>query len=285
MHRKILIGLSLSLVLALGGCARGEQASPRAQPTPVTAPELREDAAAPRRGDAGHDGHSSRTSLDWTGTYSGTLPCASCPGIETVITLHADGSYRLAQWYLDEDQTPLERDGRFAWNASGSQVTLDGGSGEVQRYQVGENRLIRLDREGKRIEGVLAGHYVLHKHIHDPAIEDRHWQLVELRGRPIPAGQANNAGLTLRAADTVVHGNASCNSFSGHYVITSGQQIRFDRHLAVTMMACAGMDLEAEFLDVVRMTDNYAIGSDGALSLNRARMAPLARFVPAEAGR
>lgn len=283
MCRKALIGLSLSFILMLGGCERAEHASPRAQPAPVTPPELRADAAAPRPDDTGTEGHSSRTSLDWAGTYSGILPCASCPGIETVVTLHADGSYRLAQLYLDEQPVPLKSGGRFEWNATGGMVTLDDGSGEAQRYQVGENLLIRLDREGRRIEGPLAGHYVLHKHIHDPAIEDQRWQLVELRGRPIAAAKAKHAGLTLRADDAVVSGNASCNSFSGHYVITSGQRIRFDRNLAVTMMACAGMDLEAEFFDVLRTTENYTVGDDGTLSLNRARMAPLARFVRVEA--
>lgn len=285
MRRKLLIGLSLSCVLLLGACERSERASPRAQPAPVTALEVRENAAAPHAGDIHTDGHSSRISLDWAGTYSGTLPCASCPGIETVVTLHADGRYRLAQLYLDEQPTPLARDGRFVWNASGGQVTLDAGSREAQHYQVGENMLIRLDREGRRIEGALASHYVLHKHIRDPAIEDRQWQLIELRGRPIPAGTANNAGLTLRAADAFVSGHAPCNSFSGHYVITSGQRIRFDRNMASTMMACADMDLEAEFFDVLRMTDNYTVGDDGTLSLNRARMAPLARFVRGAADR
>ena len=29
------------------------------------------------------DMHTSQISLDWAGTYSGVLPCASCEGIET----------------------------------------------------------------------------------------------------------------------------------------------------------------------------------------------------------
>jgi copper homeostasis protein (lipoprotein) len=285
MRRKLLIGLSLSCILMLGGCERGERAPPGPQPAAVTAPEHRESTAAPRAGGPSTDGHSSRTSLDWAGTYSGVLPCASCPGIETVVTLHADGRYRLSQLYLDEHQTPLEHDGRFVWDTNGSHVTLDTGSSEAQHYQVGENLLIRLDREGRRIEGALAGHYVLHKHSHDPAIEDQRWQLIELRGRPIAAGSANNAGLTLRAADALVSGNASCNSFSAHYVITSGRRIRFDRHMATTMMACADMDLEVEFFEVLRMTDNYTVGDDGTLGLNRARMAPLARFLRVKADR
>ncbi|WP_438946633.1 copper resistance protein NlpE N-terminal domain-containing protein, partial [Sediminibacterium sp.] len=27
--------------------------------------------------------HEAQNSLDWQGSYSGVLPCASCPGIET----------------------------------------------------------------------------------------------------------------------------------------------------------------------------------------------------------
>ena len=34
---------------------------------------------------------------------------------------------------------------------------------------------------------------------------------------------------------------------------------------------------EREFLDMLARVDNYSLG-DGTLSLNRARMAPLARF-------
>ncbi|HLU07199.1 MAG TPA: META domain-containing protein, partial [Woeseiaceae bacterium] len=100
-----------------------------------------------------------------------------------------------------------------------------------------------------------------------------------LRGKPVESGQAGrDAMLTLSAEDSVASGNASCNTFSGRYAIKSGQQISFDRNMAVTMMACPDMSIESEFLEVLEMADNYSLSDDGMLSLNRARMAPLARF-------
>ncbi len=39
------------------------------------------------------DMHTSENSLDWHGTYYGVTPCASCPGIETELTLTPDLNY------------------------------------------------------------------------------------------------------------------------------------------------------------------------------------------------
>ena len=45
--------------------------------------------------------------------------------------------------------------GAFTWNAAGSKVAL--GTGEdAQQYQVGENRLFQLDRNGERITAICA---------------------------------------------------------------------------------------------------------------------------------
>jgi heat shock protein HslJ len=207
------------------------------------------------------------------------VPCASCPGIETLITLHHNGTYERSMLYIDEAPLPRTDSGSFTWNAAGSKVTLGEGT-DARQYQVGENRLLHLDQNGERITGDLAGRYVLEKHLRDPVIEDRRWNLVELRGSPVESDQIRDKPvLTLRAEDSVASGNASCNTFSGGYAIKHGQRIRFARNMAVTMMACPDMSIEAAFLELLQQVDNYAVGDDGVLSLNRARMAPLARFV------
>jgi heat shock protein HslJ len=220
------------------------------------------------------DAHNSRNSLDWTGSYSGVVPCASCPGIQIRVTLHAGGTFDRSLQYIDESPIPTTDSGHFTWNATGSKVTLGAGD-DAQQYQVGENRLFHLDHRGERINGELAGRYVLEKHIHDPSIEDRRWKLVELRGKPI---EASKVELTLRAENSTASGNASCNTFTGGYAIKNGQRIRFERNMAVTMMACPDMTLETAFFETLQQVDNYAIDQDGMLSLNRARMAPLVRF-------
>ena len=50
------------------------------------------------------DGHNAQNSLDWAGTYEGTLPCADCPGIKTTITLKDDNTYTISEEYLERKQ-------------------------------------------------------------------------------------------------------------------------------------------------------------------------------------
>ena len=109
------------------------------------------------------DMHSSRISLDWEGTYRGTLPCADCEGIETSVTLFEDGSYARQTSYLGKGAEPVTDEGRFVWDDSGERITLEPKHGGSQMYEVGENVLIHLDREGRRIDGDLSERYRLVK--------------------------------------------------------------------------------------------------------------------------
>jgi heat shock protein HslJ len=46
-----------------------------------------------------------------------------------------------------------------------------------------------------------------------------------------------------------------------------------------TLMACPDMETEQMLLGIFERVDNYSLSADGkTLSLNKARMAPLARF-------
>lgn len=283
MHRKYLVGLFLVLLAA--SCAGNEEPAEGGAADPTSQPEANATMPAPDVANPAApvpDGHTSRNSLDWAGTYSGVLPCADCPGIETVLTLNSDGTYERTSRYIDEAVAPQTASGIFTWGATGNTIALDTEGDVQEQYQVGENQLFRLDRNGNRITSELAAHYVLRKHVHDPAIEDKRWKLVELRGNPVDAG--SDAVLTLRAADAVASGNASCNTFRGGYAIKTGQQISFARNMALTRKACPDMSTESAFLEVLGMVDNYSLSEDGMLSLNRARMAPLARFEVVEEG-
>ena len=278
MRCKRLVSLSLPLLLVIA-CADGGSPTEQATANPETEPGT--SAGVPTEESESPDAHNSRNSLDWAGSYSGVLPCTSCPGIDTLITLHEDGTFERSLLYIDEAPVPETDSGTFTWSDSGGAITLNAGDGDAQQYQVGENALIQLDRNGERFTGDLASQYVLQKHVHDPGIEDKRWKLVELRGTPVASGQdARVAILTLRAVDSVASGNASCNSFSGTYAIKSGQRISFGRNMAVTMMACPDMSIESAFLEALGQADNYTVSDEGMLSLNRARMAPLARFEP-----
>lgn len=226
----------------------------------------------------------SRLSLDWAGTYSGIIPCASCPGIESVITLFADGSFERSRRYLDESPTLAVDTGPFSWNDAGSIVTLNADDNETQRFQVGEHRLFQLDRQGKRIEGNLANRYILHQHIHDHAIEDVRWELTELNGQSVrPADYRAQPFLFLESETSRINGNSSCNSFSGSYTIKSNQHITFGGGIGMTRMACPNMNTEQAFIKVLETTGGYRIDGDGHMTLHGEGMQPLARFQPGRA--
>lgn len=108
-------------------------------------------------------------------------------------------------------------------------------------------------------------------------ITEKYWKLVELNGQPVPRME-REPSLTLRMDGARVTGFGGCNTFAGSYVLdAAASRIRFHQ-IAMTERACVtGGETERAFLEVLRNADNYSQQGD-RLSLNRARMAPLARF-------
>ncbi|ESE41270.1 copper resistance protein NlpE [Shewanella decolorationis] len=104
-------------------------------------------------------GDTSQNALDWPGEYEGVIPCASCEGIKTTLTLQVDNSFELKSIYLGKDETIFKVVGKFDWDTNGSKITLSDGS----KYLVGENQLFMLDTDGNRINGELAENYILKK--------------------------------------------------------------------------------------------------------------------------
>lgn len=220
-----------------------------------------------------HPGHNTRNSLDWAGSYRGVLPCADCEGIETIVVLATDGTFSAQSEYLGKGGETFSEKGSIAWNAAGDTVTLAGR--EPVQYFVGENHLIRLARDGSRITGANAENYVLAR-ITD-GMTEKYWKLVELNGQPVPALE-REPHMILKAEGGRVVGFGGCNGFTGSYTLdTAASRIRFSQ-VASTLMACpSGMEVESAFHEVLRTADNYSLSGDH-LTLNRARMAPLARF-------
>lgn len=106
---------------------------------------------------------------------------------------------------------------------------------------------------------------------------EKYWKLVELNGQPV-AALKREPYFILKADGARVIGFGGCNALTGAYDLDERTaRIRFTE-VASTMMACMeGMDVEQSFHEVLRVVDNYSQDGD-RLSLNRARMAPLARF-------
>ncbi|MFU8831928.1 MAG: copper resistance protein NlpE N-terminal domain-containing protein, partial [Wenzhouxiangella sp.] len=85
------IAVTVSLVAILGGCFDDPETSSARDGASEGEVPLSSGASAPQPSASPTPADSSRLSLDWVGTYSGVVPCASCPGIETSITLNDDG--------------------------------------------------------------------------------------------------------------------------------------------------------------------------------------------------
>lgn len=150
MKRTLLILSAAGLLSACGGNDRKQAATT----DPAASASTEVTLQAP-------DMHTAETSLDYLGTYEGTLPGADCPGIRTTIVLAADGSYTLHMEYLERD-TAYDEKGSF--EVKGNLLTLtpsDGG--QPGYYKVEENRLRHLDGDRQPITGELAEHYVLQK--------------------------------------------------------------------------------------------------------------------------
>ncbi len=221
-------------------------------------------------------GDNSQNALDWAGVYSGVLPCASCPGIQTVINLNGDLTYRLEATYIDQEGAPMVKTGKFEWNEQGHSITLLGyeqGEG-ANRFLVGENHLVQLDLEGNKVSGSLADQYVLNK---GSELIERYWKLVELNGNTVtPSEMDREAHLVFKAFDNRFHGSTGCNSFFGQYEMKDGQQVAFSQ-VGSTRMMCPDMSVEDQMLKLFGQSFTYLLEGQ-KLMLKDASEQVVARF-------
>ncbi|ANW95688.1 hypothetical protein AXE80_05085 [Wenyingzhuangia fucanilytica] len=218
------------------------------------------------------DEHNSKNSLDWGGTYTGTIPCADCEGIQTKISIHSDLTYTKEVKYLGKSDELITEKGKFDWDEIGSNIIIDETS-----YMVGENTLIQLNKQKENIKGALATQYVLSKIATDTILTDVQWELIELQGEEIEKENKNIPYFTLSTTDNNISGNSGCNNFHGSFDLKFGNRLSISR-LASTQKLCFNAPYEGAMLKALEVMDNYAIKND-TLSINKARMAPLAKFV------
>lgn len=105
----------------------------------------------------------SKTSLDWAGTYKGTIPCADCPGIDETIELKQDGTFKIVDHYQEKKDGHFESEGTFEWDATGNKITLTSKDGSKKIAAVEEGSILLLDQDGNEITGNMAELYRLKK--------------------------------------------------------------------------------------------------------------------------
>lgn len=110
-------------------------------------------------------------------------------------------------------------------------------------------------------------------------ITGKTWKLTELNGKPIVLkSQKNNPYFKLNMTEMRYEGNAGCNGLGGTFEIKPDiMRIKFNQGVS-TMMACEDLEIENLFTKALLTADNYSVNGN-TLTLNKARMAPLAKFV------
>jgi heat shock protein HslJ len=108
-------------------------------------------------------------------------------------------------------------------------------------------------------------------------ITDRKWKLVELAGKPV-ADKVNGKEpyIMLQKEDSRYTGTAGCNGVGGTFAFLANGKIKFSQGMS-TKMFCDNMEVENGLTEALKTADNYSLNGDN-LSINKARMAPLARF-------
>ena len=110
-------------------------------------------------------------------------------------------------------------------------------------------------------------------------ITGKKWKLTELNGQPIKLkNPKNNPYFKLDMNGMRYEGHAGCNGLGGTFEIKQDiMRIKFNQGMS-TMMACEDLDIENQFTKAILTADNYSVNGN-TLTLNKARMAPLAKFV------
>jgi uncharacterized lipoprotein NlpE involved in copper resistance len=143
--------IALAVTLALAAC------KPQPEADTAVAPPAPEPLATPMPEPVDPEASGLDTKA-FAGTFSGTLPCADCPGIDTTIRFTSDGAFTLEETYQDRQDGTGGFDGTWTSEADGRHVRLDpdSKSEDDRLYEVVSIDEIRmLDTRGEAIESEL----------------------------------------------------------------------------------------------------------------------------------
>mgnify|MGYP001007259216 CR=1 FL=1 len=106
------------------------------------------------------------TNTSTTETYTGTLPCADCEGIDVSLELNPDSNYVMTSVYkgsrVDSSNNSFKDSG--VWKIYGADtVCLIGKDSSMLTYIKTDSTLTQLDGDKKVITGDIANMFILHK--------------------------------------------------------------------------------------------------------------------------
>ncbi len=221
------------------------------------------------------DMHTSKNSLDWSGTYLGVIPCADCLGIVRVLELNADDSYQLSSEYLGKAKERVVERGNFNWSSDGGKVILD----DEKRYWINENAVVMLNWEGQRIERELSHRYRLSKTEVGPlsgkvpeAVKNSRWEVYWVNGMDWGKEEQGKAHFSI-SDTTLVSGEGPCNFFQAEAKMPATQVLRLGE-MAATKRACPQLKQERDYFSALGTVEYYFV-FDSQIALFDAKYRPL----------
>ncbi len=134
-------------VLAMAGCQKQDQvAAPGGDPAPAhtrtIAPTSRPVPPTRGQGPVASPANNDFDRASFAGTFTGTLPCADCPGIDETLQLDADGRFELTDVYRARPDSTHVVHGTWSLQAERAQLRLDPDN------QRDVDRVFAIDQEG-----------------------------------------------------------------------------------------------------------------------------------------
>ncbi|CAN5433771.1 hypothetical protein BH23BAC3_BH23BAC3_02170 [soil metagenome] len=113
--------------------------------------------------------------LDLPAAFTGTLPCEDCPDTEYELRLE-EGQFTEFSRFVDRDPQHDSRTG--TWHVSGDILTIHAdNSDHLKRFQVSENSLKVLEKNGIEISEEIAEDYRLSRNTEFQSILNQHFEL------------------------------------------------------------------------------------------------------------
>jgi len=212
---------------------------------------------------------SSQTSLDWPGIYTGLLPCDSCPGVTTELTLNNNLTFMLKSNEVGKEDQVEVRSGVFTWDHTGSRITLSNLDKGPSEYLVGEDVLSPVDKTYSQ-----GGKYKLIRTT-ESILGYYRWKITELMGKYID--NKVTAYIRFDTDARLLNGFAWCANFSGTYEYLGNHQIKFGK-MTPNPQVCPDSTAEHQFLNMFVAADHFSIDGHVLTFTHGEQSSALAKF-------
>lgn len=212
--------------------------------------------------------------IDWQAKYFGSTPSEPKDGIEKKLKIIKGENFSPKTLHVRNTKKTKKRIRKSKWHSD--KIVLQNIKIDAQTtiFKAEENQIKQLDFNRNEIKDEISSAFILKK-MEDLEVENIRWKLIELNGNPIKENAASHY-LIFHSIDGNLEAKAGCNEILCKYEIKKGSKLILKTGIS-TQMGCPEGNIETEFKKALFSANNISINNK-TLSLNKDKMAPLARF-------